>query len=175
MPSAKDGFPAVGDTEQALFAAPDASPATRRSIRRAAGCVERIEPLLAQQVHGERQRPEDARKGAMPHVEPACKGSEGRHHQPCAVACEAPSAHSTTTPSHAGDRMEVTGDLALGAGRFVAENQCADRERAAKSAADARGRVGVVISGDPDPIAPALQSRQRRPITRRDAGGPLRS
>ena len=27
---AKDGFPAVGDTELALVAAPDASPATRR-------------------------------------------------------------------------------------------------------------------------------------------------
>src|SRR5258705_9036431 len=105
----------------------------------------------------------------MATIEPACKGSEGRHDQPCTVACKATPAHGTTMPSNAGKGMEVTGDLTLGAGRFVAENQCADRERAAKAAADAFGRIGVVISGDPDPIAPALQSRQRRPVGRRDA------
>jgi hypothetical protein len=30
-----------------------------------------------------------------------------------------------------------------------------------------------VISGDPDPIAPALQSRQRRPVGRCDASRTL--
>src|SRR4030081_1342239 len=98
---------------------------------------------------GERARTEDVRKSAMAHIETACEGPEGRHDQPCDVAGEAAPAHGATTPSHAGNRMEVTGDLTLGAGGFVAENQCADRERTAKAAADAVGRGGGVISRDP--------------------------
>src|SRR3954470_4073859 len=108
-----------------------------RSIRRAAGCVERIEPFLAQQVNGERRCPEDGRKRAIPHVETARKGPEGRHDQHCAVAREAAAAHGPPASSHAGHRMEVTGNLAPGAGWFVAKNQRADRERTAKTAADA--------------------------------------
>jgi len=93
-----------------------------RSIRRAAGCVEHIEPLITQQVNGESRRPEDARKCAIPHVETAREGPEGRHDQRCAVAREAAAAHAAAASSDAGHRMEVTGNLALGAGWFVAKN-----------------------------------------------------
>src|SRR3954453_14015729 len=109
----------------------------------------------------------------MPHVETARKGPVGRHEQRYPVARETAAAHGATASGHARHGMEVTGNLTLGAGWLVAKNQRADRERTAKAAADTVGRVGVVISGDPDPIAPTLQPRERRAIGGPDAGGAL--
>jgi hypothetical protein len=122
---------------------------------------------------GERERTEDVRESAMAHIKTARKGPEGRHDQACAVARETAPADGAPAASYAGDRMEVTGNLALGAGWFVAKNQAANRKRSAKAAADAGGWIGVVISGKPDPIAPTLQPRKRRSIARSHAGGTL--
>jgi len=74
-----------------------------------------------------------------------------------------------TPPTHARDWMQVTGNLTLGAGGFVSKDQRTDRERSSEAAADAGGGDGVVIAGDPNPIAPALKFHKRRSIGRSDA------
>jgi hypothetical protein len=74
-----------------------------------------------------------------------------------------------TPPTHARDWMQVTGNLTLGAGWFVAKDQCTDRQRSSEAAADAGRGDGVVIAGDPNPIAPALEFHKRRSIGRSDA------
>ena len=63
------------------------------------------------------------------------------------------------------DRMQMAGDLAAGAlGRLVAEGERAERERRQEPPADAVGRIGIVVAGDPDPVAAALQAAQRRAV-----------
>ena len=59
----------------------------------------------------------------------------------------------------------MAGDLAIGVlFRLVAKRQRADLERRQKPPADAFGRFGIVVAGDPDPVAAALQAPQRRAI-----------
>ena len=57
----------------------------------------------------------------------------------------------------------------LGAGRQVAKGQRADRQRRLERAADVVGRFGIVIAGDPDPVAAALQRAQMCRGRRRDS------
>ena len=56
-------------------------------------------------------------------------------------------------------RMQMAGDLAVARtrGRLVAEGQRPERQHLGKAAADAVGRIGIVVAGDPDPVATALQ------------------
>ena len=63
----------------------------------------------------------------------------------------------------------MAGDLAVAgfARRLVAERQRAERQRRGESAADAVRRVGIVIAGDPEPVAAALQRGERRAVGRR--------
>ena len=65
---------------------------------------------------------------------------------------------------HARDRMQVAGDFAVGAGRLVAEHERADRERGGRRSAQPGGRLGIVVAGDPDPVAPALERAQYRAV-----------
>ena len=57
----------------------------------------------------------------------------------------------------------MAGDLPLRTG-LVTEGQRADGEHTGKAAADTVGRIRVVIAGDPDPIAPALERSKRGAI-----------
>ena len=56
-------------------------------------------------------------------------------------------------------RMQVAGDFAIARlrRRFVTERQRAERQGLGKPAADIVGRIGIVIAGDPQPVAAALQ------------------
>ena len=71
--------------------------------------------------------------------------------------------------------MKMTGDLAVrrGGGGLVAEYQPADGERFHGLAGDTGRRVGIVIAGDPDPVAPDLKRREQRAIARGEPGGGL--
>ena len=53
----------------------------------------------------------------------------------------------------------------------MAERQRAERERAREHAADALARIGVVIAGDPHPVAAALQLMKLRAVGRGKPGG----
>src|SRR5215472_5314713 len=53
--------------------------------------------------------------------------------------------------------------------RLVAKDDRVASERRRKAAADAGARLRIVIAGDPDPVAPALQGPQGREVARSDA------
>ena len=57
--------------------------------------------------------------------------------------------------------MQMAGDLARrrAGGGLMAERQRAERQRRGRHAADIPRRLGIVIAGDPDPVAAALQRR----------------
>jgi hypothetical protein len=72
------------------------------------------------------------------------------------------------------DRMQVAGDLTV-AGftrRLVAKGQRAERQRGGEFPADAVHRVGIMIAGNPQPIAAALQGGERRAVRRSHAQRP---
>ena len=58
------------------------------------------------------------------------------------------------------DRMQVPGNFAIPHlfGRLVAKGKRADRQRIGETAADILRQIRIVIAGDPNPIAAALQA-----------------
>ena len=141
-------------------------PARLISIRQAALRGDGKKPLRAQHVRGEGKRAEQAGDRAVAHVEAAGIGAECRHDQPAPVAGKAAPAHRAAALRHARQRMQMAGDLAVaGIGRrLVAKHQRAERQNVGETAADAVGEIGIVIAGDPDPVAAALEQGERRTI-----------
>src|SRR3954453_20668797 len=140
------------------------------SVRKAARGREGVETVVAQHVRRERARAEYSRKGPVSHAQPARIDTEGRHHQRHSVACEATPADRAAALHDARDRVQMPCNFAgWGVGRWlVAELECTDDKRRAERSADAFGGIGIVIAGDPDPIAPALQYREGGAILRRE-------
>jgi hypothetical protein len=114
--------------------------------------------------------PEDSRERLVADVQAPGIGAEGGHHHTPRIADEAPPPHAAPTRHHDRDGMQVAADLAVGgfAGWLVAEREHADPERFEVDAADARHRLRIVIAGDPDPVAAALQAGQGGAVGRRD-------
>src|SRR5690606_8940557 len=98
---------------------------------------------------------------------------EGRHHQPEAATGEAAPAHRPGAAGDAGGGMEMAGDLALcrAFGRLAAENERAEREGGDMVARQALRRGGIVVAGDPDPVAPGLEPAEMLPVLRQEAAG----
>ena len=136
-------------------------------IRQTARCRHGIEPPFAEHMRGERQRRKQRGDGAVAHIEPAGIGAEGRHDQPPAVAGETTPPQRAAALHDAGQRMQMSGDLAIARlerrlmRRLVAKRQPAKRQPVGETAADIVGRIGIVIAGKPDPVAAALQGHQR--------------
>src|SRR5829696_4752851 len=108
-------------------------------------------------MYGEGERAEHVGEGAMAHVETASVSAEGGHYHPFAVARKAASAHRASPSAHAGDRVQMARDLARGGIRLrlMAEQQRSDCQCCSRGPAHAGGWFGIVIAGDPDPVAPA--------------------
>ena len=97
---------------------------------------------------------------AVAHIEAAGIGAEGRHDQALAVAGETAPADRAAALGDPRDRMQMAGDLAFAGARRQARDGMSAEPNAkvvGKTPADAVGRIGIVIAGDPDPIAPALK------------------
>jgi len=111
-------------------------------------------------MRGELSRTEHGREGAVADIEPPGEGTEGRHHQAFAVRGEAAAADRAAALHDTGNRMQVARELALRriARRLVAKRERAKAECRRERAADPVGGVGIMISGDPHPFAPALES-----------------
>src|SRR5215213_6551583 len=103
----------------------------------------------------------------MAHIEPAGIGAEGRHHYAIAITGEAAPAHRAATSAHTRNWMQMACNLARGriCLRFMTKDQRAYRQCRGGSPAHAGGRFGIVITGDPDPVAPALQLQERGSVT----------
>ncbi len=55
----------------------------------------------------------------------------------------------------------MAGDLASLALRFMPEGERPDRDCGREHAADTDGRIGIVVAGDPEPVAALLQGADR--------------
>jgi len=136
---------------------------TQRGLRTAVGKTphrrEAIEPPLSQQVRRKGKRTEDLRKRGVADIEAACVGPEGRHHQATSIADETTPRQGASASADARDRMQMAGDFARAflRHRLVAKQQRTKRQRFGKNAANAIGRIRVVVAGDPDPVATALK------------------
>ena len=64
----------------------------------------------------------------------------------------------------------MAGDLAIGGagGGFVAEGEPADGEAVEAHAGEAGGEIGIVVAGDPDPVAAGLERGERGAVVRAD-------
>jgi len=60
--------------------------------------------------------------------------------------------------------MQMAGDLAERTGRLVTERDWADRDFGSHHPAEIGRNGGIVVAGNPDPVAPRLQRRQRLPV-----------
>ena len=124
---------------------------------------EGIDPCLAQHVCREGEAAEDVLEGPVANIEPARISAERRQDHPLAVADEAAAADGPPAAADPCHRMQMTGDLAVDrAGlRRVPEQQIADGQRRRETSRDMIRRIGIVVAGDPQPIAAALQRHQR--------------
>src|ERR1700722_7239448 len=107
----------------------------------------------------EGQRSEQRYNRAIAHVEAAGISAECRHDEAKAVTGKAAPAHRTPAPRYARQRMQMAGNFTVARlrRRFVAERQRTDRQNLRETPSNIFRRLGIVIAGDPDPIAAALQ------------------
>src|SRR5260370_12278310 len=90
-------------------------------------------------------------------MDPARISPEGRQRQARSIVDKATPRQGAAAPNDARHWMQMTGDFA-GAGlrrRLVAKPQRPETERGGKNAAKVMGGIGVVVAGDPHPIAAA--------------------
>ena len=90
-------------------------------------------------------------------------GAEGRHHQAAAVGGEAAAAHraAALAITRARDADGRRSRLGAAGGRLVAEGQRPDATAlSANVPPSLAARLGIVVAGDPDPVAAALQGPQ---------------
>ena len=109
--------------------------------------------------------------GGIEHVQSAGIGAEGGQDEAAAVAGEASPPDRFAEPGDARRGMKMTGDFAMGVAglRLVAEPDRPDGEFVDMAAGEPVLFAGIVVAGDPDPVASRLQCRERRPVARREA------
>ena len=111
-------------------------------------------------MRGKGERAEQVGKCGVAHIQSAGEGTESRHHHARLVGRKATPADGTPAMRNTRDRMQMAADLADGAGRQMAKGQSIERQRFGECSTNARGWLGVMIAGDPDPVAPALKTEQ---------------
>src|SRR5215831_11315589 len=110
----------------------------------------------------EGKRTEYLCKSGVADIEPASVSSEGRHHQARFIANETTPCQGAPASANACHRMQMAGDFAgvRLRRRLVTKQQRPKRHRSGKNAANAVGGIGVMVAGNPDPVATALQREQ---------------
>src|SRR5882757_11547637 len=88
-------------------------------------------------------------------------GAERGHHRALAVAGKTAPLHRTSACRHPRLGMQMTGDFTGGTCRLVTKRNWPDGDFAGDHAAEIAGERGIVIAGNPDPVAPRLQRRER--------------
>src|SRR5581483_9410537 len=117
---------------------------------------EGIKPIVTEHMRGESQRSEHVGESRVADVQSAGECAEGRHYQAPRVCGKTTPAHGAATMRQSRCRMQMPGDLAVGAARKMSEHQRSDRQSSPEAAADAGVRFRIVVAGDPDPIARTL-------------------
>src|SRR5262249_59199580 len=108
---------------------------------------------------GKRRHAEQREKGTMADVQPAGIGAECRHHHALTIGSEAAPRHAAAALRNPGGWMQMAGNLAVSVlqRRLVTEDQASDRKLGGDAAANSLRRVGVVITGEPEPLGTPLQ------------------
>lgn len=116
-----------------------------------------MDAAVAEEMGDEAVLRKDPGEGSVADAEAAGIGAEGRHHGTHPVTGETAALHRATARGDARLRMQVAGDLALRAGRLVAEGDRADSDFVRDGAAEIARKDGIVIARNPDPVAACLK------------------
>src|SRR5690349_2457027 len=93
-------------------------------------------------------------------AEAAGIGAERRHDGAFPVACKTAPLHGTATRRDPRLWMQVTCDFSDLTCRLMAEYDPAQRHLGCDHAAEIARQRRIVVAGNPDPVAPRLQSRK---------------
>src|SRR5206468_3895757 len=86
-------------------------------------------------------------------------GAERGHHGALAVTGKAAALGDAGAGRDTGFWVQMAGDLAVGAGRLVAEGDRANADFAGDDAAEVGRQCRVMVACDPDPVPPRLHRR----------------
>jgi len=132
-----------------------------------------VQPDIAEHMRHEIQRREDSCERRIADAQAARIGAERGQHCALAVTGKTAPFHGASTACHTRFGMQVARDLTKRAGGFVPEDDRTDCDFARNHALDIRGHRGIVITGNPDPVAARLECRHgaaigaRQPLMRR--------
>ena len=124
---------------------------------------DRVDAVAAEGVSDAAPCRQQTREGRVAEIEATRVSPEGRHDATRAVGHEAAAADRTAGAHDDRHRMEMARDLTRDGARrrFVTKCQGAELPFARRRAAETiRGRR-VVVAGEPNPIAPSLETGQR--------------
>src|SRR5262245_57252967 len=118
-----------------------------------------VQPVVAEHMRGKIGRAEDFRERNVADAQASRVGAERRHHGALAVTGKAAALGDAGAGGDAGFRVQMAGDLAVGATRLVAKGDRADADFAGDDAAEVGRQRRIVIARDPDPAPPRLHRR----------------
>ena len=145
-----------------------------RAARLARAILSDVMAYHAEQVR-RKAAPEQRRESAVADVEAARIGAERRHHHAVPVCRKAVAADRVSAQRHTRGRMQMAGDLAVAWCRrgLVAKDEAPHRQQRRGASAERSHRMRIMIAGDPQPVAAALERGERRTVDCGHAGGPL--
>src|SRR6201992_1795797 len=103
---------------------------------------------------------EDLGKRCVADVEAAGIGAEGRHHGALAIAGKTSSLHRAPAGRDTRLGMQMAGDLTSCAGRLMAKRDWAESHSSRDRATESGRQRRIMITRNPDPVAPRLQGNQ---------------
>ena len=142
-----------------ISSTPTRSAETQESITPRRG--DHVQPGIAEHMRHKVGVAKDLRKRVVANAQTPGIGAEGRHHEPLAVAGKTTPLHPSRPRGHPRLGVKMSGDFARLSRRLVAEHDRSDRDFARDDAAEVGGQRGIVIAGNPDPVATRLQRRDR--------------
>src|SRR5947209_1486984 len=133
---------------------------------------DRVHAIVAEHMRHEPWRLKYFPERGVANVQAPGIGPERRHHRARAIADETAPLQRAAPGGNARLWMEMTGNFAGRAGWLVAKHDSTDRHLAGDHTAEVARQRGIVVAGDPDPVAPRLQCsdgfaiRRRQPLMR---------
>src|SRR5579875_106674 len=111
-------------------------------------------------MHRESEGAEQIREGDVAYVESARESPESGQHQACLIGHKTAPDDGAAPMDDARNRVQMSGDLACGAGRMMAEGQASERQRRVECTVNVGAGDWIVVTGEPQPVATPLQGAQ---------------
>src|ERR1700732_3358053 len=128
-----------------------------------------MQAVVAEHMSREARRLEYFRESRVADAQAPGIGAECRHDRALAVAGKTAPLHPPRACRHPRLGMKVACDLAGRTGRLVTNRDWPNRDFAGDDAAEIGWQGGIVVAGNPDPVAPRLQRRDGVAVGRRQS------